>query len=192
MVTASESVVTEEKFKSGLSWEGYLGQLEKGRPRYEENYNEFKLSDEDAAFFKDLAQRPGGPARVLVITEWWCPDCFREVPVAVKIAEAAGMELRVVARDEHLDVMSEFLRNGEFQSIPVFVFYTSDGRYLGHWIERTKLAYEETHLLREATEGKSKEEQKESYIAFQKGPTWANWRDETVKELKDLLGGAAA
>lgn len=190
MVTASESVVTRERFDSSPSWEAYLDALEKGRARYEENYEQFQLSAEDAAFFKELASKPDGPAKVLIVTEFWCPDCFREAPVMVKIAEAAGMELKVVARDENLDIMSEFLRDGEFQSIPVFVFYTRDHKYLGHWIERSQLAYSETHQMRDAMEGKSKEEQKEAYIAFQKGPTWAGWRDETVKELKKLLSDA--
>ena len=187
MVTASESVVTKERFESSPTWEAYLDALEKGRARYEENYEQFELSDADAAFFKELAAKPDGPAKVLIITEFWCPDCFREVPVMVKIAEAADMEMKVIARDENLDVMSEFLREGEFQSIPVFVFYTKDHKYITHWIERSQLAYSEMHQMREAMDGKTKEEQKEAYIAFQKGPTWAGWRDETVKELKELL-----
>ena len=186
MVTASESVVTRERFDSAQTWEEYLDALEKGRPRYDENYDDFQLKDEDARFFRELAQKPDGPAKVLVITEWWCPDCFREVGPMVKIAEAAGMELKVMARDENLDAMEEFLNNGN-QSIPVFVFYTKDHRYLGHWTERTKLANEEMHKLRESMEGGTKEQQKEAYIEFQKGPIWANWRDETVKELKALL-----
>jgi thiol-disulfide isomerase/thioredoxin len=187
MVTASESVVTRERFDSSPTWKAYLDALEKGRGRYEENYNDFQLSEEDAAFFKELAAKDGGPARVLIITEFWCPDCFREAPVMVKIAEAADMELRVVARDENLDIMSEFLREGEFQAIPVFVFYTKDHQYITHWIERSQLAYSEMHQMRDAMEGKSKEEQREAYIEFQKGPTWANWRDETVRELKERL-----
>jgi hypothetical protein len=191
MVTASESVVTRERFDSAQTWEEYLDALEKGRPRYEENYDDFQLKDEDAKFFRELAEKPDGPAKVLVITEWWCPDCFREVGPMVKIAEAAGMELKVMARDENLDAMEEFLNNGN-QSIPVFVFYTKDHRYLGHWTERTKLANEEMHKLRESMEGGTKEQQKEAYVQFQKGPIWANWRDETVKELKQLLGSGAS
>lgn len=190
MVSTAQTVVTEERFASALTWEQYLDELEKGRARYEENYDAFQLSDGDAAFFKELAEQPGGPAKVLVITEFWCPDCFREVPVMVKIAEAAGIELRVLARDEHLDVMNEFLRDGEFQSIPVFVFYSKDHQYLMHFIERTAVANEQMHLMREAMDGRSKEEQREAYIEFQKGDVWASWRDETVKELKERLPAA--
>lgn len=190
MVSTTQSVVTEERFNSAQTYGEYLDALEKGRARYEENYEGFKLSAEDAAFFRELAQKPGGPAKVLVITEFWCPDCFREVPVAVKIAEAAGLELRVLARDEHLDVMNEFLRKGEFQSIPVFVFYTKDHEYLYHFMERSQVAYDQTHLMREAMAEGTKEEQREAYIAFQKGDVWAGWRDETVKELKEKLGAA--
>jgi thiol-disulfide isomerase/thioredoxin len=192
MATATTSSVTPERFEAASTYEDYLDALEKGKARYDQNYEAFQLTEEDAKFFRELAAKPNGPAKVLVITEWWCPDCFREVPVMVKIAEAAGMELRVLARDENLDVMNEFLRDGEFQSIPVFVFYTKDNEYIYHFIERTEVANAEMHKMREAMDGKSKEEAREAYIEFQKGPVWARWRAETVKELKAKLRAALA
>jgi hypothetical protein len=49
------------------------------------------------------------------------------------------MELRVFPRDDNLDIMSEVpLNRGESQSIPTLVFYTSDHRYIAHWIERPR------------------------------------------------------
>ncbi|MPZ22037.1 MAG: hypothetical protein GEU28_00480 [Dehalococcoidia bacterium] len=190
MVAASGSVVTKERFDGAPTYPEYLDALDKGRPRYQDNYDAIDVSDDDARFFKELANRPGGPARVLVITEFWCPDCFREVPVMAKIAEAAGMDLRVLARDENLDAINEFLKDGQFQSIPVFVFYTKDHEYITHWIERTQLANHEMHLLREVSEGKSKEEAREDVLAFYKGETWARWRRATIAELKEKLAAA--
>ena len=37
--------------------------------------------------------RPDGPAKVLILGEDWCPDVFRGMPVVVRMAEAAGLEI---------------------------------------------------------------------------------------------------
>lgn len=182
-----ESVVTPERFATGLTYQEYLASLEKGKSRFDENYRGTTLASEDVEAFRHLVAKPQGPARVLVLTEYWCPDCYRETPVMAKVAEAAGMELRVFPRDENLDIMNEFLKRGEFQSIPVFAFYTGDHRYLGHWIERSKLAEEQQEELRRIFEGRSREEAREEYMAFQRGPLWERWRQETVGELRQLL-----
>jgi Thioredoxin len=191
MVSTSDSAVTKERFGSGPDYDDYLNSLEKGKARYDENFEGFELAAEDAQFFKDLVARPDGPKKVLVITEWWCPDCWREVPVMEKIALASGMELRILARDENLDVMNEFLRDGEFQSIPVFVFYTDDMKYIYHFIERSEVANAETVKMREEMDKhETQEERRAAYIEFQHGPDWARWRQETVKELRDKLSAA--
>jgi hypothetical protein len=126
---------------------------------------------------------------VLALAEDWCPDVFRGLPVMARIAEA-GMELRIFPRDENLDIMSEFLKQGEYQSIPVFVFYTRDQRYLAHWIERPSLANEQMHLVNAIFQGKTADEALPEYERFQQGEVWASWRRETVREIRDLLASA--
>jgi len=36
-------------------------------------------------------------------------------------------------------------------------------------------------------EGRPREEALADYLAFQKGPVWARWRQETVREIRELL-----
>ncbi len=187
MTQQRESVVTPERFASGMTWGRWLEQIARNKDKFEYNYNETELSPEDAQAFRELVAKPNGPARVLALGEDWCPDVFRGLPVMVRIAEAAGMELRIFPRDQNLDIMGEFLNQGEHQSIPTFVFYTPGHRYICHWIERPALANQEMHLLRQIFEGKSREEAKPEYEAFQRGPVWARWRQETVREIHDLL-----
>lgn len=187
MVRSKESVVTPERFAQGVGYHEYVASLEKRRDKYEGDYARFSLTPQEIAEFKTLAERPNGPAKVAVITEYWCPDCWREVPVAAKLAEAAGLELRVFARDEHLDIMEEFLHHGEFQSIPVFVFYTRDHRYIAHWIERSAAANEGMVEVRRIFEGRTREEAQPDYDTFQLGPVWDGWKHTTVRELIDLL-----
>jgi Thioredoxin len=69
------------------------------------------------------AQAVVRPVLALVITESWCGDGAQTVPVLHRIAEASGgrLELRVVLRDEHPDLIDAFLTNGG-RSIPKVLF----------------------------------------------------------------------
>lgn len=49
----------------------------------------------------------------LIITESWCGDAAHVIPVINKIAELnTNINLRIVFRDENLDLMDQFLTNG--------------------------------------------------------------------------------
>ena len=195
MVQQKESVVTPERFAQGLTFDRWLEGIERNQKRFQENYEEFHLSDDDASAFRALVGEANGPAKCLALGEDWCPDVFRGLPVMAHIAEASGMELRVFSRDQHKDIMAEFLKNGESESIPTFVFYTSDHRYIGHWIERPALANEQMPELNKITAPLSdtdisqEERQRhvQAYKDFQHGPVWAGWRDATARELRELL-----
>ena len=189
MAQKSDSVVTPERFALGLTYQQWVTAVDRNQERFQENYDATELSEEDVRAFRELVGLPSGPARCLALGEAWCPDVFRGLPVVARIAEASGMELRVFFRDQNKDIMAEFLKQGEHESIPVFVFYTRDHRYLCHWIERPALADEEMHLMQQIFEGRSREEALAEYLAFQKGPAWAGWRTETVREIRDLLTG---
>ena len=91
--------------------------------------------------------------------------------------------------------MAEFLHHGEHESIPTFVFYTKDHKYIAHWIERPALAQEEMPELRKINEPlrdpdlPAEERQKyiQAYHDFQHGPVWSGWRQATIKEIRELL-----
>lgn len=187
MTQQRESVVTPQRFAAGLTWTQYLDHIKRNREKFEYNYAQTVLGDTDIAAFRFLAAQENGPAKVLAIGEDWCPDVFRGLPVMARIAEAAGMELRIFPRDDNLDVISEFLNKGEHQSIPVFVFYTRDHHYIAHWIERPALANAELPGMMQMLAGKTREEARPLYDEFQRGPVWANWRQETVREIRALL-----
>ncbi len=109
------SVVTPERFASGMTFEqyvAYVGTPENlkregslGLPRRDWSgflraaYSETRLSDAQVAAVKWLAAQPGAPAKILVIAEEWSSDCRRDVPMLARLAEAGGMELRIFRRD---------------------------------------------------------------------------------------------
>jgi hypothetical protein len=187
MTQQRENVVTPERFASGMTWQRYLERIKRNRDKFEYNYGETVLTDGDVEAFRSLAAKPDGPAKVLALAEDWCPDVFRGLPVMVRIAEAAALELRIFPRDENLDIMNEFLNRGEYQSIPTFIFYTRDHRYIAHWIERPAKANAEMGQVMALFQGKHSADAQARYNEFQRGPVWASWRRETVRELRQLL-----
>jgi len=123
------------------------------------------------------------------------------MPVFARIAEAAGMEMRVFKRDDNKDIMGEFLAGDEFESIPVAVFYTADLEYIAHFTERPRLANQEMReklapmyrrWRKPDRTPEEKEAAKQEYITFQHGPVWSNWRQETIREciamIREKLG----
>lgn len=203
------NAVTPEVFASAKTYDEYIASNAHNREKFQDNLEKTVVPEDLAERYRALVARPDGPAKVLVIGEDWCPDVFRGMPVMARIAEAAGMEMRVLERDQHMDVMQHYKAEGEFDSIPVFIFLTRDGRYLTHWIERPKQANAEmreamspifgpsgTRQLterygREPTEEEraaAKAETGRAYEEFQRSsPTWARWREYTVREVLELL-----
>ncbi len=185
-----KSVVTAERFAKGLSWAEYLASIQRNRERFEANYEGTTVSAAAEAALKAAAQRSGGPVKVLALGEDWCPDVYRGLGPIVRVAEALGAELRIFPRDSNLDIMDEYLNQGQFQSIPVAVFYDSEMNEIGHWIERPAIANEEHHLVDDIfVESKPREQQRAEYAELQKGPVWAKWRQASVDELVAVATG---
>lgn len=67
-----------------------------------------KLLPENEAFLKAYSK----PVYFLIITESWCGDAAQTMPMMNKIAQAAGIDFKVVLRDENLELMDQFLTNG--------------------------------------------------------------------------------
>ena len=126
-----------------------------------------------------------------VIGEDWCPDVWRGLPVMAKLGELTGMEVRYFLRDQNKDIMAEFLKDGEFESIPAVVLYDGDHNYLGHWIERSDRANSEMPQLREILAGKERDTPEyEEAMQQYRARTWdfaEGWRDSQVSELRALL-----
>jgi hypothetical protein len=191
MTQAQESVVTQERFESGMKYDAWMQHIKRNIPKFEYNYAQTSVPADKAAALKELSAKDNGPARLLVLGEDWCPDVFRGLPVLQRMAEAAGWDLRAFPRDDNLDIMNEFLNHGEHQSIPTAVFYTKDHEYIMHWIERPQKANAEMDEVGKLFEGldreKDHQEMRRRYDEFQQGPVWASWRDATIDEITGLL-----
>lgn len=82
---------------------------------------------------------PDHGRKLLVIAEDWCGDASSTVPVLAKLADQVpGLELRILRRDEHPDVMDRYLTNGS-RSIPIVIALDAGFQELGHWGPRPRI-----------------------------------------------------
>ena len=189
-MTSETSVVTPQRFDEGFRYADYMAQVNVNKDRMDSFYENFKVTSEDEAALKELAADPNGPTKMLVLGEDWCGDVVRGLPVLARMAEAAGWDMRVFPRDQHHDIMNEFLKNGEFMSIPTAVFYTSDHRYILHWIERPEVADREQQEIEAAIRAENPGISDQDFGRERRARTSAKaeeWQQATVEELIEKL-----
>ncbi|MDZ7657840.1 thioredoxin family protein [Fodinibius sp.] len=94
----------------------------------------------------------------LVLTEAWCGDAAQNIPALVKIAnESENIDIKFILRDEHLNIMDEYLTNGG-RSIPKLICLDADTfKEIGTWGPRPDAAQEKAMAWKN-DEGISKEE----------------------------------
>lgn len=125
--------VSKERFEQGMTYAAYRAQMTRNQEQFDETERTVRLRDEDVSFFRGLPQ----PLHVLVLAEDWCGDVIANLPLLGRMAQASGkLNLRIFLRDQNLDIIDQYLKQGEFRSIPLFVFFDADFREIGHWAER--------------------------------------------------------
>ncbi|GAB5474109.1 MAG: thioredoxin family protein [Maribacter sp.] len=77
----------------------------------------------------------------LVLTESWCGDASPALPVMHKISELnPNISLKIILRDEHVDLMNRFLTNGGM-SIPKLIAVDGEtDEVVGDWGPRSETA----------------------------------------------------
>ena len=122
-------------FKSGLTVKSYEKLLDDDQQSLHRLYARRARID---ASMVDAA-RSARVKNVLVITEPWCGDSLAIFPVVAKLFIEAGCEIRVVRRDEHPDLIDQFLTNGG-RAIPIVIVLDDQYRERFHWGPRPKPA----------------------------------------------------
>lgn len=184
------SVVTLERFGQGMTYEEYMESVKVNKARIEEYYDNVSLESSQTDALRELSSAEGGPSRMMVIGEDWCGDVVRELPVLARVAEAAGLELRIFPRDENHDIMNEFLKEGLYMSIPVAVFYDEGHQYMCHWIERSETANREQGEIEAAIRSENPDISDQDFGRQRRARTAAraaDWQKATVDELVGML-----
>jgi len=232
------SVVTPERFAKGMTFDEYVtytGSPQNlareafggyypdggsfGAPRkdnsgvFRERYARARLSDHQTAAIRWLAAQPGGPAKILVLSEDWSSDCRRDVPMLQRLAEAGGLELRIFNRDgrkilgtrrpdpaaapdANHDLMLEFMNRkheGEWASVPVAVFYTKDFRELYRYLEYPAIYHKDRIRghMQAARPGETSEQARErdarEFLTMQRSPFFDLWAAAGIDQILSAL-----
>jgi hypothetical protein len=159
-----------ELFDQGKTVDEFLAGFGDSRARFEQLLNESALSEEQQQAAKKLPR----DLKVLVIAEPWSGDVLYNLPPLIRLAQAAGWEVRIFNRDRYPDLILPYRKDGLYHSIPVFVFYDQDFNELANWIERPT---EATRLIDEESLKLRRRLREENKVA---------WRQATFAELFSL------
>lgn len=116
-------------WNDALPWPAYRESLADKTDVWAAAERRFELGADERRRLENLP----GPRRVLVLSEDWCGDAARTVPVIAKALEAAPqVEARYLPSDAHGDAIRGYLTHGG-RAIPMAIVFDEDGRELGAW-----------------------------------------------------------
>jgi hypothetical protein len=184
-----------------VDWSGYL----------RERYAKARLTDDQTTAIKWLAAQPGGPAKILVLSEDWSSDCRRDVPYLARLADTGGLELRIFTRDGdemlrqglpdpaaggNADLVQAYAneKNGQkFASIPVAVFFTKDFVELYRYVEYPAVYHKDRVIgyLRAARGGETEEQSRarggRDIATLLDSPFFGVWAHAGIAEILSAL-----
>lgn len=118
-----------DRWDRALTYEQFVKESKEHCALWTGVYRTARIPDWAIGRLAELGER----FRVVVLAEDWCGDATNTVPVLAKWAELTpGVELRILRRDEHPEVMQRYLTDGT-RSIPVAIVLTEAMDEIGWW-----------------------------------------------------------
>jgi hypothetical protein len=164
-------VMPRERFEKATTFDQYVDLMKVNKEQMLKNVDEIEISADDVSWWKQQ-----GKLKVFVLTYDGCGDALYNIPVLAKIAKLAGnVDLRVVQRDENLDIMDQFKNQGLYRSVPTFIFMDESLEEIGTLKERA----ESMSQVMEAEQLKVRRALREQYRD--------EWRKEMARELRTVV-----
>src|SRR5262245_8468946 len=165
------AVMPRERFEQATTFDQYADLMKVNKETMLQFTAEVQIPAEDVEWW-----RRQGRLKVLALTYDGCGDALYNIPVLAKIAKLAGnIDLRVVQRDENLDIMDQYKNQGLYRSVPTFIFMDGDLNEVGNLKERseamTQIMEAEQLKVRRALRDQNKEA----------------WRAEMVSEFRKVV-----
>lgn len=171
--------LTYEAYRS--DWQAELDHLPKGVDKttrkywYYKKYNWERAERVRAAYemspgLREALASVEEPQLWLVLTEAWCVDSAYSLPIIAAAVQASpSVDLRILPRDENLDLMDQYLTNGG-RSIPKLVAFGEDGTERFRWGPRPEPA--QTLRARMKEGGASGAELSQAVITWYEASNW--------------------
>lgn len=180
----------QEAFEQAITPQVFIERMTRNQDKFLDWGQRFAWSnEEDKRFFETFRNDVG--IRCLIIAADWCGDVVRNVPVLLKLMEAAHVDTRMLIMEEHLDVMDRFLTLGG-RSIPVVLLLNASGDVLAKWGPRPEYVQQPMLQFKQGNPDKSAPDYEDKLKAA-RTEVMARYGEDTgyqtliVKELRGLL-----
>ncbi len=169
-----------KRFEGAQTLSEFIAGAEKNREMWQSIYARAAIGDEILEATRQLPAK----RHLLVLLEDWCGDAFNSVPWLARLADSVAekLELRVLRRDENLDLMDAHLSPTGGRAIPVVIILDENFEEIGWWGSRP------TELQKWFEETGREMEKEERYRQIR---LWYA-RDRGVSTLTEVLALAGA
>lgn len=117
-------------WEAGITYEAFLPTAQQNVGLWEGVYKRAAVPEEILTRVAAL----NSSWKLLVLSADWCGDASNIIPVVQKLAdEAPNVELRLLDRDDHLDLMDEHLTGVTARAIPVVIVLDENGIERAWW-----------------------------------------------------------
>lgn len=144
-------------YEKAMSPDTYIESMNEHKENLLHVYDHFTLPN-DEAFFQEIKAKN---LRAIVLTEDWCGDAMMNVPILLRLAEKSAIDVRILLRDENLELMDQYLTNGKSRSIPIFIFIDEQGNEVAKWGPRADEVEQYADESRQSLPSKDADDYKE-------------------------------
>ena len=133
------------EFQRGLKYDEFLDRhaTDEHRRRWKSVHERVQLT----AVQRELLSGFVRQMKVLCVAGAWCGDCVNQCPIFQRFAEISPkIEIRYLDRDAHPDVQAAVRICGG-NRVPILVFLSEDGDFLGLYGDRTLAKYQQMAAL---------------------------------------------
>jgi hypothetical protein len=130
-------VRANDRWSEGMTPDTYIDQMTQNRDIFTRRIEETELSSNELQLFQHE------PLRVLILTEDFCGDSAQFIPPVIRLAQVLeNVEVRILLRNEHQDLATDYRRRDGYQAIPVLILMDAAGHELGALVERPARVYD--------------------------------------------------
>ena len=118
-------------FEGGKTWPQFLAGVSAQRDLWTKTESAVTVPPDVI----ERAKRASRGLQLLVVSEDWCPDSAYSVPYVARLAQSAGIPLRVLDRTAGESLMAAH-RTSDGRTVTPTIVLARNGRDVGAWVER--------------------------------------------------------
>lgn len=130
-VPGQRAMNVERLFENGKTWPQFLANVSAQRELWMKTESAVTVPPD----FVERARKASRGLRLLVVSEDWCLDSAYSIPYIARLAQSAGIPLRIIAREAGEPLMRAHPTPDGRTVTPTVVMWR-DGRDAGAWVER--------------------------------------------------------